>query len=60
MSSNENKLDRTPAIGQPKKLYSHEEIVKILEKLVDAGYDVDELTELTIEEADNLSKGITN
>lgn len=48
------------AIGQPKKNYSHEEIVEILEKLDAAGYDVDELEELTIEEADNLSKGITN
>lgn len=48
------------AIGQPKKIYSYEEIVEILEKLDAAGYDVDELTELTIEEADNLSKGITN
>lgn len=48
------------AIGQPRRYYSYDEIVEIIERLEKAGYNVDELNELTIEEADDLSKGIVN
>jgi len=60
MSSNENRTDRNRAIGLPKRMYSNEDIVKILAKLEELGYNIDELEALTIEEADKLSQGITN
>jgi len=41
-------------------MYSNEDIVKILAKLEELGYNIDELEALTIEEADKLSQGITN